>query len=139
MQSTMTSQTPEAYLASLPDGRRQEIETIHRLILDTLPQLETHMWSNVIGYGLMHYRYASGREGDWFLVGLSSRKNYISLYVSCADESGYLAEQSRALLGKVKVGRSCITFRKLADLDQEGLKELLDRARVFAEAGQFAM
>jgi hypothetical protein len=135
----MTSQTAEEYLASLPDGRRQEIETLHHLILDNLPELDTHMWGSVIGYGLMHYRYASGREGDWFLVGLSSRKNYISLYVSCADENGYLAEQSKAQLGKVKVGRSCITFRKLADLDQEALKELLQRARTFAEAGQFAM
>ena len=49
MQSTMTSQTPEDYLASLPDGRRQEIETLHHLILDTLPDLDAHMWGSVIG------------------------------------------------------------------------------------------
>jgi hypothetical protein len=72
-------------------------------------------------------------------VGLASNKQYISLYVTATAESGYLAEAYADRLGKVSVGKSCIRFRKAADLDEKVLKALLREAarqyRPVIEAG----
>jgi len=64
--------------------------------------------NGILVYGLYHYKYASGREGDWFVVGLASQKNYVSLYTCACDKDGYLAENNQDRLGKASVGRSCI-------------------------------
>ena len=85
----------------------------------------------MLGYGRFHYRYATGREGDASLIALSSRKSYISLYVLCADETGYLAEQYVERLPKASIGKSCVRFKRLADLDEGVLRELLaDAGRI---------
>jgi hypothetical protein len=47
----------------------------------------------MLAYGRWHYEYATGREGDWFRIGMASNKNYISLYISAGDKCGYIAEQ----------------------------------------------
>jgi len=85
----------------------------------------------MLGYGRFHYRYASGREGDASLVALSSRKNSISLYVLCADESGYLAERYVERLPKASIGKSCVRFKRTSDIDLDTLRELLaDAGRI---------
>jgi len=117
--------TPEEYIAALAEPRRSEIAALDRLIRETVPELEPHIRSGMIGYGPFHYRYASGREGDWFRVGLASNKNYISLYACAADDRGYVAERYRERIGKASIGRSCVRFKKLADLDLDALRELL--------------
>lgn len=87
------------------------------------------MGSGMIGYGRYHYRYASGREGDWCLLGLASHKRYISLYVTAEDgKGGYLAEAYRDRLPKADIGKSCVRFRRLDDLDQDALRELVREA-----------
>ena len=60
----------------------------------------------MLGYGPFHYRYASGREGDASLIALASRKQYISLYVLCTTERGYLAEQYAERLPKAASARA---------------------------------
>jgi hypothetical protein len=122
--------SPEEYIATLDEPRRSEIQGLHELIRSTIPEREPYMDRDMIGYGPYHYRYASGREGDTFLVGLASRKNYISLYVQCTDEGAYLAERFRERLPKAKIGKSCVTFKRPSDLDGEALRELI------AEAGR---
>jgi hypothetical protein len=82
----------------------------------------------MLGYGGFRYRYASGREGDASLIALSSRKNYISLYVLCADESGYLAERYVERLPKASIGKSCVRFKRTDDVDLGVLRELLEDA-----------
>jgi hypothetical protein len=84
----------------------------------------------MLGYGPFHYRYASGREGDASLLALSSRKNYISLYVLCTTEAGYLAEQYAERLPKANIGKSCVRFKRTSDVDRDALRELI------AEAGR---
>ena len=138
MKGSTKATTPAAYLAALPEDRRAELEQLDAAIRKAVPKFERKMWGEVIGYGGYHYRYPSGREGDWFVIGLCSRKSYISLYVSVADEEGYLAERSKDLLGKVKVGKSCITFKRLEDLDLRALGTLLKKAAVMAKAGHGA-
>ena len=88
----------------------------------------------MLGYGSHHYRYASGREGDWFLIGLASQKRYISLYVCATDADGYVAEHYRERLPKADIGKSCIRFKRLADVDLEVLGELVgETAERFGE------
>jgi hypothetical protein len=85
----------------------------------------------MLGYGRFHYRYKTGREGDASLVALASRKQYISLYVLCADENGYLAERYVERLPKASIGRSCVRFKRVADIDLGVLRELLaDAGRI---------
>jgi len=83
------------------------------------------MWSGMIGYGSYHYRYASGREGDWFVVGLSSRKDYISFYSCLSDGKRYVAELYKDRLPGADIGRSCIRFKRLADIDLRVLARII--------------
>jgi hypothetical protein len=116
-------------LADLPDDRRPAMERLHHLIRDAAPDLEPAVWSNMLGYGRYPYRSASGREGEWYVVGLASQKRYLSLYLCAVDEDGqYLAEANADRLGKVSCGRSCVRFTKLDSVDLDVVAELVRRA-----------
>jgi len=90
---------------------------IRKAVPKLTPEVMKGMGSPLIGYGKYRYKSASGREGEWFLIGLAAGKSYYSLHICAADKGGYLAEQNAAKLGKVKTGRSCINFKKLEDLE----------------------
>jgi hypothetical protein len=80
----------------------------------------------MLAYGRYRYRYASGREGEWFPIGLASNKRYISLYVTAADpEHGYLAESFRDRLPKADIGRSCVRIKRVEDVDLDVVTELV--------------
>jgi hypothetical protein len=100
------------------------IPDCHKLIkiFEEITGQKAVMWSTMIGFGNYHYKYDSGREGDFFLVGFSPSKVGITLYVS----SGYseLTEQL-AKLGKHKIGKSCLYIKSLSDLDLDTLKEII--------------
>ena len=130
----------DEHIASLPDGRREAVQAVHDTVRAAAPDLEAAMWSEkIIAYGTYHYRYASGREGDWFPIGLANNKGYVSLYICAADEDGYLAEQNADRLGKVSVGKSCIRFKRLEDIDLDVVAELSRRAAELVREGRFAM
>ena len=86
MFKSTTAKTPEEYIALLEKPRRSETQRLHDLITGAFPALKPHIRSGIIGYGTYHYTYASGREGDWFVLGLSSNKNYISVYVPAVED-----------------------------------------------------
>ena len=128
--------TPDELLASLPADRREAMTTLHRAIRKAAPKLAPFVTSGmgpspIIGYGKYHYKSASGREGDWFLIGLVAGKNQYSLHLCVGDKGGYLVEKNAAKLGKVKVGRSCINFNKLEDLDLGVAMTLVKKAEKF--------
>jgi hypothetical protein len=116
-----TLPTLDEFLAALPADRRDTMTTLHKAIRKAVPRLAPAMMSAmgpspIIGYGTYRYKSASGREGDWFLIGLSAGKNGYSLHICAGDKDGYLVERNAAKLGQVKTGRSCINFKKLEDL-----------------------
>jgi hypothetical protein len=117
--------TPEAYLEALEEPRRSDVGALHELIRATAPGLEPRIASGMLAYGRYTYHYASGRSGEWFPIGLASQKRYISLYVTAADGGSYLAEAYRERLPKADIGKSCVRFKRLADLDREALVELI--------------
>lgn len=90
------------------------------------------MWgSSIIGFGQYHYKYDSGREGDFLMTGFSPRKTALSIYLM----SGFSKhEEQLKKLGKYKTGKSCLYVKKLADIDQEVLSEMiLDSIRFIKE------
>lgn len=125
MKGQSKASTPEEYIAELAEPRRSDVAALHRLIRKTVPKLEPHIQAGMLAYGPFHYRYASGREGDWFRVGVASNKAYISLYACAADERGYVAERYKKQLPKASIGKSCVRFKRLADLDTAALTALL--------------
>jgi len=126
---------PEEYIEALPEPRRTEIRRLDALIRETLPDAERGMEGSFLGYGPFHYRYPSGREGDTHLVSLASRSNGISLYVLCARDGRYLAEEHAERLGKADVGKSCVRFKRVDDLELDGVRELLREAGRLGGAG----
>jgi hypothetical protein len=120
--------TPEEYIAALPDPRRDEVRLLHDLIRREAPDLEPHLRSGMLGYGTYHYHYDSGREGDWFVVGLAGRKAHVSLYVSATEGDRYLAETYRDRLPKADVGRGCVRIKRLSDVDLATVAELIRAA-----------
>lgn len=81
------------------------------------------MWGpSIIGFGQYHYKYDSGREGDFLITGFSPRKTALTLYIM-AGFSKY--EEQLQKLGKFKTGKSCLYIKKLADIDQEVLSEMI--------------
>lgn len=86
------------------------------------------MWGgSIIGFGTYHYHYASGREGDWFRLGFSPRKQNFSLYLSCCDAQVDMADELKRF-GKHKTGKGCIYFSKLADIEIPVLEQMILKA-----------
>ena len=115
-----------AFLNAVPDeGKRADARRVMAIMREVTGE-EPRLWGdNIVGYGHYHYKYASGREGDWFLTGFSPRKANLTLYITSGFEQ---FEDLRARLGKHTVGKSCLYVKHLADLDETTLRELIGRS-----------
>ena len=81
------------------------------------------MWGPaIVGFGCYHYKYASGHEGDACLMGFSPRKSSISLYVATTIKEN---EDAMKKLGKYKLSGSCLHIKKLDDVDEKALKDII--------------
>ena len=87
---------------------------------------KSKMWgSSIIGFGNYHYKYESGREGDWFITGFSPRKQNLTFYVM----GGFKGQpELMNKLGKHSTGKGCLYIKKLADVDTKVLKELVTKS-----------
>ncbi len=140
-----SSTPPDDFIASLPDGVRDDIATLDAQLAPIFSGHERVLWEGVfwggtsqsiIGYGSYRYKGRSGSEGEWFIVGLAAQKAHLSLYVSGAEDGQSLAKRYADRLGKVKVGSANVTFKRLADLDLPVALEMAARARdLMAETG----
>jgi hypothetical protein len=130
MPPAATPTTPAAYIAALAEPRRSELKSLDAAIRKAVPQLKPYVAysGTMLGYGPYHYRYASGREGECPIVAVSSRANYISLYVSGHRNGKSIAEAAKARLGKVSVGKACIRFKRLENLDLPAALALIQQA-----------
>lgn len=118
-----TDASVDAFLASAcSDPRREDCDALVEM-MTRLSGSGPVMWgSSIVGFGSYHYRYASGREGDWFEVGFAPRKRDLTLYIM-SGFSGY--EELLSRLGTFRTGVSCLYVKKLADVDLEVLEELV--------------
>lgn len=124
-----SAKTPAEYISQIDEPRQSQIQHIHEFICSTLPKQKAFIISGMIGYGKYHYKYASGREGDWALVLLASQKNYISIYVCSMYNDEYIAETYKKDMPKASIGKSCIRFKKFEDIDFPLLKKVLLEAQ----------
>lgn len=122
------AKTIEEYMGSLPPEQRDVIVFMHDFIRKTVPSLRPHLAASMLGYGSFPYLNSKKEEIGWPVIGLVGRKNYVSLYVCAVADGKYVAEAHAKQLGKVKVGKSCITFKKVEDLDLATLKKVLKMA-----------
>lgn len=122
------AKTVEEYLAAVPDERKESLFFLHDFILKTVPKLHAHFAYNMLGYGSFPYRNYKKELIEWPIISLANQKNYISLYVCSVDSGEYIAEKYKSELGKVSVGKSCIRFKKIEDVNLSALKEVLKLA-----------
>ncbi|ANJ27406.1 DUF1801 domain-containing protein [Agromyces aureus] len=111
-----------------PAGRRED-GLVLRELFDRVTDTDAVMWGpSIVGYGLQHYTYATGRQGDWPIVGFSPRKANVSLYGLQLPGGEELVER----LGKVKLGADCIWVGRLTNIDLDVLASLIDRSWIHA-------
>jgi hypothetical protein len=102
--------------------KREDSFKILELMKDITKE-EPVMWGDsIVGFGSYRYKYASGREGNWPLVGFSPRKQNLTLYIMSGFEK---YEKLLENLGKFKTGKSCLYINKLKDVDTQVLRELI--------------
>jgi len=121
-----TSQSVARFLNGIAEpSTRKDCATLVR-IMKHATKAKPKMWGrSIVGFGTYHYRYASGREGDWFLVGFSPRKQNLTVYVMAGfNRYGALMRK----LGKHKTGKSCLYLKTLDDVDVGVLTELVERS-----------
>lgn len=109
-------------------GKREDARVLDALFRKVTGE-EPAMWGpTMIGYGAYHYKYDSGREGDFLRTGFSPRKAKHSIYLMggyCDEVTSAKNEQMLARLGKYSKGASCLYVNKLADIDLAVLEEML--------------
>lgn len=128
MFKSVKATTVEEYLAQVPPERQEIINYLHKFIQSTVPALKPHFAYNMIGYGKFPYKNYKKEDILWPVIALANQKNYVSLYVCAVKDGEYLAETHAKELGKVSVGKSCIRFKKLDDLNLSALKNVLKLA-----------
>lgn len=119
-----TGASVEEFISAVEDDRRQ---ADCRALVDMMRRVtgaDPVMWGpSIVGFGSYHYRYASGREGDWMLAGFSPRKRELSVYMMAGFKG---ADEILARLGRHKTSSGgCLYIRRLADVDLDVLEELV--------------
>lgn len=113
----------ETFLEAVENERRREDARTVNAMMQRITGWEPRMWGpSIVGFGEYHYRYDSGREGDFLITGFSPRKKALTIYIM-PGFARYDALMAR--LGKFKTGRSCLYINKLDDVDLSVLEELI--------------
>jgi len=119
----------EDYLDAIADPQRQaDCRVIHDKMLEISGETPriwgTKLSSGIVGFGEYHYKYESGREGDALRLGFSNRAQNISLYIMPGYQD-FDDELSR--LGKHKKGKACLYIKRLSDIDEVVLFEIMEK------------
>ncbi len=113
----------EVFLNAVDDEqkRKDSFEILKKM--KRITKNEPKMWgTSIVGFGTYHYKYASGREGDWFLAGFSPRKQNLTLYIMSGFDH---KEETLAKLGKYKSSKGCLHIKRLSDVDDKVLDKLI--------------
>lgn len=126
MKTTPGTGDVQAFLTGIRDERRRtESQTVCELMRAVTKQ-EPVLWGKtMVGFGRYHYRYASGREGDWFRVGFSPRKQALTIYCM-PGHAQHLDLLTR--LGRHTTGVSCLYLPRLDDVDLGVLRQIVDQS-----------
>ena len=122
----------EQFIQSVDDDTRRHDCLTLLAIMQRITQKEPKMWGeSIVGFGRYHYKYQSGREGDWFVTGFSPRKREITVHIMSGFQnySALLAQ-----LGKHRLGKSCLYIKRLSDIDISILEALIAKSVTDMEA-----
>jgi hypothetical protein len=119
-----TKQSVKDFVDAIRDEQqKKDCRTVSR-IMKRITLANPKMWGpGMVGFGSYHYKYASGREGDWFLTGFAPRKQNLTLYIMSGFEK-YSALLKK--LGKHKIAKSCLYVKRLDDVDMDVLTQLIE-------------
>ena len=121
-----TNVTVETYLSTVEDSRRTEAEQLIK-VMHEITRMPAVMWGpSIIGFGSMHYKYESGREGDMPQLAFSPRKAALTVYFEGFDNYKDLLQK----LGKHKTSVACLYIKKLEDVNLDVLKQMLTQSFV---------
>ena len=113
----------DAHIDALDDEQQRADARVLCDMMQKATRKPAVLWgTSIIGFGSYHYKYASGQEGDWPLVGFAARKKKLVVYIMPGFEG---SEDLMDRLGKHKVGKSCLYINKLADVDTKLLRRLI--------------
>jgi hypothetical protein len=118
-----TTISAQSFLHSVENSQKKKdcFEILH--LMEEVTGKEPVMWGiSIVGFDQYHYKYDSGREGDFLMVGFSPRKQNITIYIMPGFER---FDQLMSKLGKFKTGKSCLYIKKLDDIDRSVLKTLV--------------
>lgn len=122
LKTVPTGRSVDAFIDALAPARQEDCRTLVRMMTE-VTGAESKMWGpSIVGFGSYHYRYESGREADWMLIGFSPRKSDLTLYIMPGFSEH--AEQLAAL-GRHRTGKSCLYIKRLADVDLAVLQDLM--------------
>lgn len=126
LKTKQTDESVNAFLNSIADEQKRKDAFVISKIMQTATKSPPKMWgSSIVGFGNYHYQYASGREGDWFVMGFSPRKQNLTLYfMSGIHHFDTLMKK----LGKHKTGKGCLYINRLDDVDLPTLRELVKQS-----------
>ena len=115
------------FLASIPDPDiRRDCRTLSKVMGEATHARPKMRGKSIVGFGKYHYKYASGRQGEWFLTGFSPRKRDLTLYIIPGFEGyGTLLKQ----LGKHRTGRGCLYLKGLDDIHLPTWRKIISRSR----------
>lgn len=123
LKTKLNNASVEDFLNSIEDKDKREFAFFISDLMGKITKAEPKMWgTSIIGFGSYRYKYKSGKEGDWMLVGFSPRKLNMTLYIM----SGFSKyEELLQNMGKFKIGKSCLYIKKKEDVDMKILKQLI--------------
>ena len=123
LKTKANSDSVDDFLNAIEDPKKKaDIDYVLTMMREVTGN-EPKMWGgSIVGFDSYHYKYDSGREGDWFITGFSPRKQALTLYIM-AGFNKY--EELLSQLGKYKTGKSCLYIKKLEDVDKKVLKDLV--------------
>jgi hypothetical protein len=125
LKTKKTELSVESFLNKIPEVQKREDAFILLKLMEEVAKTQGKMWgSAIIGFGDKHLKYDSGRELDWFSIGFSPRKQNFALYIS-----GAVQNQQSLLkkLGKFKTGKGCLYINKLAEVNTDILKQIMEK------------
>ncbi len=123
LKTKANQQSITAYLNTIEPQKKREDSFAILALMQEVSGEAPQMWGDtIIGFGRYHYKYASGREGDWFLAGFAPRKQNLTLYIMSGFD-GY--DELMSKLGKHSIGKSCLYIKKLEDIDLAILRQLI--------------
>jgi len=113
----------EGFLSTIEDEKKRQDSFVLLELMKRATQIEPKLWGDsIVGFGDFHYKYASGREGDWFRVGFSPRKQALTIYLM---QTQMPTTDLLARLGKYKRGVACLYVKQLEDIDLGVLEQVI--------------